>query len=247
MLDDPRLPERTVDFVEWAARWTLSPPGEMAATALKGLRAPQPRPERRVRRVGDRTPARPTAARTAVLEALGERADARPPTWPRAAGVSSGVVKGLIDEGVLEIIEIEAGRRPSTAPDPDHAPATLNADQAAAADALAAGDARRAASRPSCSTASPARARPRPIWRPRRGRWRADPDAQVLILLPEIALTQALIARITGRFGAAPAEWHSGVAPPRRRQVWEAVVAGPLQHRGRRALGPVPALRQPAA
>ena len=23
VLDDPRLPERTVDFVEWAARWTL--------------------------------------------------------------------------------------------------------------------------------------------------------------------------------------------------------------------------------
>ncbi|RZI98529.1 MAG: primosomal protein N', partial [Brevundimonas sp.] len=22
VLDDPRLPERTVDFVEWAARWT---------------------------------------------------------------------------------------------------------------------------------------------------------------------------------------------------------------------------------
>ena len=35
-----------------------------------------------------------------------------------------------------------------------------------------------------------------------------------------------LIERITARFGAAPAEWHSGVAPPRRRQVWEAVIAG---------------------
>ena len=55
---------------------------------------------------------------------------------------------------------------------------------------------------------------------------RADPAAQILILLPEIALTQALIERITARFGAAPAEWHSGVAPPRRRQVWEAVIAG---------------------
>ncbi|MDZ4363437.1 replication restart helicase PriA, partial [Brevundimonas sp.] len=55
---------------------------------------------------------------------------------------------------------------------------------------------------------------------------RADPGAQILILLPEIALTQALIARITDRFGTAPAEWHSGIAPPRRRLVWEAVVAG---------------------
>ena len=42
-----------------------------------------------------------------------------------------------------------------------------------------------------------------------------DPSAQILILLPEIALTQAVIERITARFGVAPAEWHSGVAPPR--------------------------------
>ena len=51
LLDDPALPPGVVDFVEWAGRWTLSAPGEMAATALKGLRAPRPRPERRIRRV----------------------------------------------------------------------------------------------------------------------------------------------------------------------------------------------------
>jgi primosomal protein N' (replication factor Y) len=107
VLDDPRLPERTVDFVEWAARWTLSAPGEMAAAALKGLRAPRPRPERRVRRVGERLPARPTAARMAVLEALGRRSISGP-ELARAAGVSSSVVKGLLDEGVLEAIEIDA-------------------------------------------------------------------------------------------------------------------------------------------
>jgi primosomal protein N' (replication factor Y) len=50
--------------------------------------------------------------------------------------------------------------------------------------------------------------------------------AQVLILLPEIALTQAVIDRVSARFGASPAEWHSGVSPPRRRQVWEDVARG---------------------
>ncbi|MBU4195567.1 MAG: primosomal protein N', partial [Alphaproteobacteria bacterium] len=136
-LDDPALPAGVMDFVEWAGRWTLSPPGEMAATALKGLRAPRPRPERRVRRIGDRQPARATPARTGVLEALGERSMAGA-DLARAAGVSSGVVKGLIDEGVLEIVEI-AAEAAFDRPDPDHAPATLNGDQAAAASALAAG------------------------------------------------------------------------------------------------------------
>ena len=223
VLDEPRLPERTVDFVEWAARWTLSAPGEMASAALKGLRAPRPRPERRVRRVGDRSPVRPTPARTAVLEALG-RKSMPGPDLARAAGVSSGVVKGLLDEGVLETIEIEAIAA-FDPPDPDHAPAALNPDQAAAAEAVA--DAVTAGGfvpflldgvTGSGKTEAYLEAAARAL--------KADPAAQVLILLPEIALTQALIERIATRFGAAPAEWHSGVAPPRRRQVWEAVQAG---------------------
>jgi len=222
-LDDPRLPERTVDFVEWAARWTLSAPGEMASAALKGLRAPRPRPERRVRRVADRWPVRPTAARTAVLEALGERAMPGP-DLARAAGVSSGVVKGLVDEGVLEAVEIEA-MAAFDAPDPDHAPATLNADQAAAAAAIAEATGRGGFA-PFLLDGVTGSGKTEAYLEAAARTLKADPMAQVLILLPEIALTQALIERIAARFGAAPAEWHSGVAPPRRRQVWEAVVAG---------------------
>lgn len=223
LLDDPALPARVVDFVEWAGRWTLSPPGEMAATALKGLRAPRPRPERRVRRVGMRLPSRATPARTGVLEALGERSMASA-DLARAAGVSSGVVKGLIGEGVLEIIEI-AAEAAFDAPDPDHAPASLNGDQAAAATALAAG-VTGGGFRPFLLDGVTGSGKTEAYLEAIARVLRADPAAQILILLPEIALTQALIERITARFGAAPAEWHSGVAPPRRRQVWEAVVAG---------------------
>ncbi|MEJ6789628.1 primosomal protein N' [Brevundimonas sp. BR2-1] len=223
VLDDPRLPEKTVDFVEWAARWTLSAPGEMAAAALKGLRAPRPRPERRVRRVGDNTPARPTAARTAVLEALGQRSMPGP-DLARAAAVSSGVVKGLVDEGVLEVVEIEAVAA-FDAPDPDHAPATLNPDQAAAAHEMAEATAKGGFA-PFLLDGVTGSGKTEAYLEAAARTLKADPSAQILILLPEIALTQALIARITDRFGAAPAEWHSGVAPPRRRQVWEAVIAG---------------------
>lgn len=223
VLADPRLPENTVAFVEWAARWTLSAPGEMAATALKGLRAARPRPERRVKRVEGRTPARPTAARTAVLEALGARSMPGP-DLARAAGVSSGVVKGLVDEGVLAVVEIEAVAA-FDPPDPDHAPATLNADQAASAEAVA--DAvQKGGFAPFLLDGVTGSGKTEAYLEAAARALRADPAAQVLILLPEIALTQALIERITARFGAAPAEWHSGVAPPRRRQVWEAVVAG---------------------
>ncbi|MGA0545291.1 primosomal protein N' [Brevundimonas sp. VNH65] len=222
-LDDPSVPERTVDFVEWAARWTLNAPGEMAQAALKGLRAPRPRPERRVRRIGDRRPGRETPARSAVLEVLGERSMAGA-ELARAAGVSSGVVKGLVDEGVLEVIEIEAVAA-FDPPDPDHAPAVLTPDQAAAAEAIGAAVDERGF-RPFLLDGVTGSGKTEAYLEAAARTLKADPAAQILILLPEIALTQALIARIADRFGAAPAEWHSGVAPPRRRQVWEAVRAG---------------------
>jgi primosomal protein N' (replication factor Y) len=219
-LDDPSLPERTLDFLEWAARWTLSPPGEMAAAALKGLRAPPPRPERRVRRVAERAPARATPARSAVLDALGDRTMTAA-DLARAATVSPGVIKGLVDEGVLEVVEITV-ETAFDAPAPAHAPAVLNPDQAAAADAVASAqgfapfllDGVTGSGKTEAYLEAAARI------------LTADPTAQILILLPEIALTQALIARIADRFGAAPAEWHSAVAPPQRRRVWEAVRAG---------------------
>jgi primosomal protein N' (replication factor Y) len=223
LIGDPRLPPGTVDFVEWAARWTLGPPGEVAAMALKGLRAPRPRPERRLRRVVDRLPARPTAARTAVLEALGERAMTRP-DLTAASGASSAVIKGLIDEGVLEIFEVEA-LASFDAPDPDHAPATLNPDQSAAADVLSAATARGGFA-PFLLDGVTGSGKTEAYLEAIARTLRHEPGAQVLILLPEIALTQDLIRRITARFGAAPAEWHSGIAPPRRRMVWEAVAAG---------------------
>jgi primosomal protein N' (replication factor Y) (superfamily II helicase) len=223
VLNDPRLPGRTVDFVEWAARWTLSAPGEMASAALKGLRAPRPRPERRVRRVGETHPARPTSARTAVLDALGQRSMSAA-DLARAAAVSSGVVKGLVEEGVLEVIEIDAVAA-FDAPDPDHAPATLNPDQAAAADEI--GQAVSAGGfRPFLLDGVTGSGKTEAYLEAAASALKADPTGQILILLPEIALTQAVIERITARFGAAPAEWHSGVSPPRRRQVWEAVHAG---------------------
>ena len=67
---------------------------------------------------------------------------------------------------------------------------------------------------------------------------------QALLLVPEIALTQQFIDRVEERFGARPAEWHSGVRPRERERVWRAVSAGEVLDPGRRTLGAVPAVAQ---
>ncbi|MBI4030410.1 MAG: primosomal protein N' [Proteobacteria bacterium] len=49
---------------------------------------------------------------------------------------------------------------------------------------------------------------------------------QVLILLPEIALSNAFLERFKNRFGCAPALWHSALSPNQRRNAWRGVAAG---------------------
>ena len=49
---------------------------------------------------------------------------------------------------------------------------------------------------------------------------------QVLVLLPEIALTEQFLKRFAVRFGARPLVWHSGLTKARRRDVWRAVSNG---------------------
>jgi primosomal protein N' (replication factor Y) len=44
ILEEPRLPPGTVEFVQWAARYAVDWPGQPLAIALRGARAPKPRP-----------------------------------------------------------------------------------------------------------------------------------------------------------------------------------------------------------
>ncbi|HEX8662371.1 MAG TPA: primosomal protein N', partial [Brevundimonas sp.] len=66
VLDEPALPEKTLEFVQWAARYAVDAPGCALAIALRGARAPRPRPERRLEATG-MPPSNPTPARLKVL------------------------------------------------------------------------------------------------------------------------------------------------------------------------------------
>ncbi len=218
-LDDPPLPETTLAFIQWAARYSVDTPGWPLAMATRGLRAPRPKPLKMVEATGAQ-PARATPARTKVLEAATEPMAAA--DLAAKAGVSSGVVKGLVDEGalVVRLVEPESG---FAAPDLSRPPRGLNASQEAAAAVLRAQVGKGFSVTLLDGVTGSGKTE---VYLEAAAEALKDPAAQVLVLLPEIALTQAVIARFEQRFGAAPAEWHSGVAPPRRRRAWEAVAAG---------------------
>ncbi len=222
LLEETRLPPNTVEFIQWAARYAVDAPGLPLSIALRGARAPKPRPVRVVDVTGA-APARMTPTRAKVLETAAAH-PLSPPDLARAAGVSSSVVKALLDEGVLAVRLVETEARFDD-PDPARPGSVLNASQAAAVSALnsmlaeggfnvALLDGVTGSGKTEVYLEAVASV------------LAADPTSQVLILLPEIALTQAVIARVAERFGAQPGEWHSDVAPPARRRVWEAVANG---------------------
>lgn len=51
-------------------------------------------------------------------------------------------------------------------------------------------------------------------------------DSQILVMLPEIALTNQWVQRFEKRFGAAAVVWHSTITPAQRRQQWQAIANG---------------------
>ncbi len=114
-VDDPPLPAGVMAFVDWAARYACEPPGEALALALRGLRAAPPPAGAAGLRHG-RGPAPADAGPRAGAGGGCARTDAgrRP---GQAAGVSAGVVKGLIDDGALAWIE-QAREAPFVDPDP---------------------------------------------------------------------------------------------------------------------------------
>lgn len=54
----------------------------------------------------------------------------------------------------------------------------------------------------------------------------ADDKNQVVVLLPEIALSVQFLARFESRFGFAPVLWNSEITPARKRAGWQAIAEG---------------------
>ena len=215
------LPPATLEFVQWAAKYAADAPGAALAITLRGINAPRPRPERLLAASGV-SPPRSTPARDRVLAAATEPMSRG--ELARVAAVSDGVIKALIESGALITIERPRARG-FGAPDVSRPTPPLSASQTAAAASLGALGQGKAFAvalldgvTGSGKTEVYLEAAARTL--------AADPAAQILVMLPEIALTQSVIERFTERFGGAPAEWHSGVASTRRREVWEGVASG---------------------
>ena len=221
----PSLSKEIRSFVDWVANYTLTTRGMVLRMVLRapGALAPE-RPVPGVRGSG-RRPERMTPARRSVL-ALIENGLA----WSRAAlaeaaGVSAGVVQGLLEAGALEVVMMPPALPPAP-PDPGHARPLLNAEQAEAAEALRASVTAGAFS-VSLLDGVTGSGKTEVYFEAVAAALAAG--RQVLILIPEIALTGEFLDRFARRFGARPAEWHSEVAPRLRERVWRGITDGSVR------------------
>lgn len=225
IFDCPPLPAELLRFIRFVADYTMTPIGMVARMALAAPAALEPLPGLEALRLTARRPEKMTKARARLLALLAET-----PIWTRsglahAAGVSAAAVDGLTKLGVLEraVLPPEPAVPP---PQADYAPALLTDAQARAAGALclAAEAGEFSASLLEGVTGS--------------GKTEIYFEAvaavlrqnkQVLVLLPEIALTDQMLQRFAKRFGAPPAAWHSELSRPRREKIWRQTAEGQIR------------------
>src|SRR5271169_4375559 len=211
-LDLPPLRGELRRFVDWVANYTVASRGMVLRMCLRMGEHLGAERERVGVRLAGPPPQRMTGARQRVLALLADGMVRGKAEAAREAGVSTGVIDGLIDEGTLETIVLPP-EAVAEKPDPDFARPDFSGDQSAAAAALTATlaeggyavtllDGVTGSGKTEVYFEAVAD-------RIRRGR-------QSLVLMPEIALTAQFLDRFAARFGVRPAEWHSELSPRKR-------------------------------
>ncbi|ETA52474.1 primosomal protein N' [Ponticoccus alexandrii] len=227
VLDAAPMRDEMRAFLEKAGAYTLTPLPAMLRLATRAPGLGDPPSMRKVYRLGHGTPDRMTDARTRVLEAAAEMGGLSLTLneLAEAAGVTSSVVKGLVKSGA--IFEEESPRdTPFPLLDPDHGGKALTDDQSAAAESLRAGQ--RAGGYETVLLKGVTGSGKTEVYLEAVAEALRQ-NRQALVLLPEIALSAEFLTRVEARFGARPAEWHSGVTLTERRRVWKMVAEGQAQ------------------
>ena len=241
--DCPGLSREMRRFVDWVAHYTISPPGMVLRSVLRAPGALDPEVPLLGLRFTGVEPERLTGARRRVLALVREHeGESGYLSWTRsglahAAGTSPSVIDGMTKQGCFETVQIPPPpvvALPIVTPGAGSAPQTtaglankrLEGEQDAAARMLVENI---EASNFSCTLLDGVTGSGKTEVYFEAVAAALAKDQQVLILLPEIALTASFLQRFEERFGASPAEWHSGLAPKMRERVWRHVATGQVR------------------
>lgn len=220
--DCASMPDIHRKFIDWAAHYTMTPLGfvlKMSLSAPDALDLPTPV---KGYRLSESQNLRISEKQKSVINALQDGQTRRASEIAELAGVTSSVVKTLASKGLLDEVEMFTPA-PCRSPDIHRKGANLSEAQEGVAETLRKAvrfgeyhasllDGVTGAGKTEVYFEAVAEA--------------LKADKQVLILLPEIALSNAFLDRFQSRFGCAPALWHSNLSQAQRKTTWRGVAQG---------------------
>ncbi|AEP09003.1 primosomal protein N' [Micavibrio aeruginosavorus] len=160
--------------------------------------------------------------RRKILEALSDGHPRRASEITDMAGCTPGVIKTMVGQGLLRTVNLFSSA-PCRNPDIDRVGPDLSPDQRATADHLIA-QVKSGEHHTSLLDGVTGAGKTEVYFEAIAEAVRSG--KQGLILLPEIALSNAFLDRFKKRFGCIPALWHSHLTPAQRRTTWRGVADG---------------------
>lgn len=226
-LDVPPLRTELMRFLARASDYTVSPLNSLLALATRVQGLGDPPKFRQVYVAGDGRPARMTPARQRVLDVFRGQPDVEYSLGDLAAraGVSASVIKGLEDHDCVVCV-----KRPWYEPFPEldlESPGPeLTEQQREAAEHIKKWT--RQGGHKTCLLNGVTGSGKTAVYLDAVGACIGS-GRQALVMLPEIALTEEFLNRVSERFGVVPATWHSGVSSFERRRCWRMVAENRAQ------------------
>jgi primosomal protein N' (replication factor Y) len=225
--DWPPVSEHLRQFLEWSAQYTLSMLGMFARMALPISDVTRPTPTQTRFKIADKTPTKLSEARMKVIELLSHGGLLTRMEIKNATHVSDSVIKALETDGFIEAMIVSAEGDFDINVDPQKIKLPeYNPPQQEAADRLVATVDKHSFS---VSLLDGVTGSGKTEVYFAAVKQILQQGKQVLILVPEIALTTQFIERFTKRFGVAPVTWHSHLTPAQRRRNLKAIVHGQAQ------------------
>jgi len=225
VLDIPPFTEDLRRFIDWVSAYTLAPQGAVLRMSLSSPAALKDIPVKRHYINAEAMPGgvRLTPARESVLEVLSDTVPRTAPDIAALASVSDAVVRGMASAGMLQMLELSVDR-PFPQPKIAETGPQLSDEQEKAATAIRSKiweggfapfllDGVTGSGKTEVYFEGLAEAL-------------AEDGTQVLVLVPEIALTSQWLERFQSRFGVEPVVWHSEIGQAGRRRAWRAVASG---------------------
>lgn len=213
-------------FIDWVASYTMTPKGailKMSMSAPAGLDPPKAIKAYKVHPdITDKIQYGLSPKRQSVINVLKDGYPRRPAEIAELAGCSSAVIKAMAEKELLKTVELY-NPAPCKTPNIDSKGPVLSESQNNAAQILTEqvkSNRYHATLLDGVTGAGKTEVYFEAIIEALRS------DKQVLLLLPEIALSNAFLDRFQKRFGCTPALWHSHLTPAQRRNSWRGVAQG---------------------